>query len=250
MARKRMLSPEIWDSESFGSLSVLGKIIWIGLISQADDEGIGKAKPSYIKAKLFPFNDEMRVVDVEATLAELASKVSVTFYEVEGMQLYSLDNWLSWQKIDKPTKSKLKKPHESGVGVVIQNRELLPEPSPNPYRGIPDLREYKENMNKNKKREYKEEANAILSPIINIVKDFKVDCELAEIDYKLIAEELKQSEFLMNTVKSLSKLNHMADKILIGEYRTFNNAKVGSKLELSKDYNNDELEKMFGDIYK
>ena len=57
MARKRMISPEIWESRSFSRLSDFAKLIFIGLFSQADDEGYGNASPGYIRSKLFPNDD-------------------------------------------------------------------------------------------------------------------------------------------------------------------------------------------------
>ena len=42
MARKRMIDPNIWDSEDFSKLSILGRLLFIGMFSNADDEGRGK----------------------------------------------------------------------------------------------------------------------------------------------------------------------------------------------------------------
>lgn len=53
MARRRMIDPNIWQSEDFSKLSTLAKLVFIGLFSQADDEGRGRAKPIYIKSILF-----------------------------------------------------------------------------------------------------------------------------------------------------------------------------------------------------
>lgn len=60
MARRRMIVPEIWQSESFAQLSILAKLVFIGLFSNADDEGRGIANPVYIKSILFPYDDGMR----------------------------------------------------------------------------------------------------------------------------------------------------------------------------------------------
>ena len=60
-----MIVPEIWQSESFAQLSILAKLVFIGLFSNADDEGRGIANPVYIKSILFPYDDGMRVIDIE-----------------------------------------------------------------------------------------------------------------------------------------------------------------------------------------
>ena len=107
MPRKRMIDPSIWINEDFGMLSTLGKLIFIGLFSNADDEGRGKANPAYIKAVLFPYNDDLRISDVEKTLKEISSKMSVIFYSCDGNMYYTLTSWNTFQKIDKPKESKI-----------------------------------------------------------------------------------------------------------------------------------------------
>lgn len=107
MARKRMIDPSMWINEGFGTLSLLGKLIFIGLFSNADDEGKGKASPAYIKAVLFPYNDDLRIADVEKTLQEVSSKMSVIFYSCDGNMYYTLTSWDTFQKIDRPSESKI-----------------------------------------------------------------------------------------------------------------------------------------------
>ena len=129
MARKRMISPEIWESSSFSKLSDFAKLVFIGLISQADDEGKGKASPNIIRSKLFPDGEEKRVTDIKKALSEIALRMSITFYEVEGDSFYILTNWHSWQKIDRPTPSKIPNPphSESTVGErgrITQNQNF------------------------------------------------------------------------------------------------------------------------------
>ena len=114
MARKRMIDPNIWESEDFSSLSMLGKILFIGLFSLADDEGRGNANPVYIRSKIFPHTAEkVRMTDVETALSEIAQSMSITFYVVNGRQYYALTHWNDWQKIDRPAPSKCPPPEDS-----------------------------------------------------------------------------------------------------------------------------------------
>lgn len=110
MARRRMIDPNIWQSEDFANISTLAKLVFIGLFSNADDEGRGRAKPAYIRNILFPYDDGMRIIDIEKALSEIGQNMSVTFYDHDGSQYYVLDNWLDWQTIDKPKPSKLPPP--------------------------------------------------------------------------------------------------------------------------------------------
>ena len=88
-----MIVPEIWQSESFAQLSILAKLVFIGLFSNADDEGRGIANPVYIKSILFPYDDGMRVIDIEKALSEIGQFMSVTLYTHDGRKYYALDNW-------------------------------------------------------------------------------------------------------------------------------------------------------------
>ncbi len=107
MARKRMVDPNIWQSEDFSKLSTLAKLVFIGLFSLADDEGRGRANPTYLKSVLFPYNEDLRSADIEKTLSEISSNMSVVFYSCDGSNYYSLLSWVDFQKIDKPTPSKI-----------------------------------------------------------------------------------------------------------------------------------------------
>ncbi len=107
MARKRMIDPSIWQSEDFSRLSTLGKLVFIGLFSLADDEGRGRCNPVYLKSTLFPYEEGIRSADIDKTLSEISSNMSVIFYSCDGSSYYSLYNWNTWQKIDRPSESKI-----------------------------------------------------------------------------------------------------------------------------------------------
>ena len=104
MARKRMIDPNIWQSEDFSKLSTLGKLVFIGLFSLADDEGRGRCNPVYLKSTLFPYEESIRSADIDKTLFEISSNMSVIFYSCDGSNYYSLYNWNTWQKIS-PSRS-------------------------------------------------------------------------------------------------------------------------------------------------
>ncbi len=118
MARKRMLDPNIWDSADFANLSVLSKLIFIGMISNADDEGRGRANTSYLKSKIFPYDMQMHISDIEKSLDEIAAHVSVLFYTYRSCDYYSLVHWKKWQRVDKPQPSRIAAFDESACKIV------------------------------------------------------------------------------------------------------------------------------------
>lgn len=138
MARKRMISPEIWESQDFSALSDVAKIVFISLFSHADDEGRGKADPTFVKNTTFPYDEGRRVADIKSALSEIARSMSVQFYSVNGIEYYFMTNWERWQKVDKPSKSKLPPPPIVGEGGDVHSAEKFPERSPNIPRTFPE----------------------------------------------------------------------------------------------------------------
>ena len=169
MARKRMIDPNIWQSEDFSKLSTLAKLVFIGLFSLADDEGRGRCNPVYIKSTLFPYEEGIRSADIDKTLSEISSNMSVIFYSCDGSNYYSLYNWNTWQKIDKPTDSKIPEFDENNKEI----RRLFVEGSSNTSRTFSPNKnriEKNKNMNMNKKE--------FVPPTLEEVKKYVEDKKL------------------------------------------------------------------------
>ena len=115
MARRRMIDPNFWASEDVSCCSAFARLVFLGLVSNADDEGRGRAKPMYIRSILFPYDEGVQLVDIENALSEIASHLSVRFYSVDGSMYYALEHWHDWQSIDRPKPSKIPAPDESST---------------------------------------------------------------------------------------------------------------------------------------
>lgn len=137
MARKRMISPSMWESLSFSELSDFAKLVFISLISHADDEGRGVAKVGTVTNLTFPNDENKRVADVKKALSEIALKMSVRFYCVNGREYYAMTNWLDYQTINKPTKSKFPPPPAVGEGGDIHSDGELPQDYGSTTVGLP-----------------------------------------------------------------------------------------------------------------
>lgn len=144
-----MISPDIWQSEDFSKLSTLAKIVFIGMFSNADDEGRGRGKAVYLKSVIFPYDEDIRVADVDKTLSEISSNMSVIFYSHNENVYYELTNWNIWQKVEKPQASK--------IPAFIENDEsfhrLFGEQSGNSRRRVPPNKKRIE-QEKNRKEIY------------------------------------------------------------------------------------------------
>lgn len=111
MARRRMIDPNFWQSEDVSRLSKFSRLLLLGMISNADDEGRGRASANYLKSIIFPY-DEIRTAEVDKALSEIAHNISVDLYQVARSQYYAFTNWEKWQRVDKPLASIFPPPPE------------------------------------------------------------------------------------------------------------------------------------------
>lgn len=130
MARKRFLSPHIWGDSFFVKLSPHERLLFIGMITLADDEGRLRASPSYLKGEIFP-EDGLSDAKVEALRARITSRSrSVQLYKVAGIEYVQLRNWPRYQSPSHATPSRLPPPR--GFKTVLNAREDGANPSRNP----------------------------------------------------------------------------------------------------------------------
>lgn len=175
----------IWESEDYGKLSNLGKIIFIGLFSLADDEGRGRANPMYLKSKLFPYNEGVRSTDIEKALSEISSNMSIVFYNCDGNDYYSLLSWNIFQKIDKPTSSKIPEFEKDNKEI----KQLFVEGSPKARRGVPPKRK------EDNKKEIEENRNRVVEIYNSVCTNLSQIQKLTDKRKKSIDNFLKEFTF-------------------------------------------------------
>jgi hypothetical protein len=110
VARIRTIKPEFFRNEEVAGLSYRARLTWIGLWTYADDEGRGKDNARIIKGDLWPLEDSVTHIEVEADLVELAHHKRITRYVVNGEKLLYVNKWHEHQRIAKPSASKLPPP--------------------------------------------------------------------------------------------------------------------------------------------
>ena len=105
MARKRIIDPEFWSDEEIGQWSFAARLFYIGLWNFADDKGRFKAANALLKAQIFPYDVKIHIDNLKK---ELNHKIQ--WYEIEKLQYGFVRNFLKYQRIDRPTESKLPAP--------------------------------------------------------------------------------------------------------------------------------------------
>jgi hypothetical protein len=101
MARKRSLPTTLFASPDFFELSSnTVRLIFIGLILDADDDGRGLAHTRLLARKLDQAPEE-----IDQALDELANRGMLRCYEVAERRFYWLCHWHTYQTLSKPTPS-------------------------------------------------------------------------------------------------------------------------------------------------
>lgn len=131
MARIRTIKPEFAESESNGRLSRDARLLFILLISHADDYGRFRANPRWLANTLFPFDDDARGL-IEAWLDELDGAGKIRLFRVKGDSYGDIPKWAEHQKVDKPGKPRLP---------TFEQRDNLREPSRDSREDVASLRE-------------------------------------------------------------------------------------------------------------
>lgn len=114
MARIRTVKPDFWGSAKVARWSLPARLVAIGLLTEADDEGRLLASPKRIAGALFPNDDDVTEADVAGWLDELEAGGFVVRYEVDGVKYAAVCGFQAHQRVSHPTPSKLPPPPSGG----------------------------------------------------------------------------------------------------------------------------------------
>jgi hypothetical protein len=123
-----MIQPGIWTDEGFLSLSIAARLMFIGMISGADDEGRGLATDRCLKASVFPA-DDVTLEQVRTYRDEVAAAVNVKLYDVDGKKYYECSKWRNHQRLERPSKSIIPAPPDDArkdTGTIPESSGTLP----------------------------------------------------------------------------------------------------------------------------
>ena len=99
------MSPQVMN------LSLGARLLFIGLITQADDEGRGVADPRKLKSAVFPGDEELNSEAILGFLEEVRRERLCSLYSSEEHgEVYALPSWNQHQRVEKPRKSYYPKP--------------------------------------------------------------------------------------------------------------------------------------------
>lgn len=112
MARIRTIKPEFWQDEVIATLSREARLLFIASLNMADDEGILRWSPEYVKSQAFAFDDDITTPLTEQFMEELTEAALIYPYHGGKAQqrLGVIVNFRKHQKVNRPQPSKLPAP--------------------------------------------------------------------------------------------------------------------------------------------
>ena len=110
--RIRSIRPEFWRSEDIKKHPRDVRLLFVGLWSYVDDNGVGVDDYRQIASDLFPLEDDPVEVRefVRDGLATLSRGLQIVRFEVDGKRFIFIPKWDLHQKIDRPGKERYLRP--------------------------------------------------------------------------------------------------------------------------------------------
>lgn len=100
MARIRSIKPSFWTDGAVAALPVDARLMLVGLISMADDDGRFLASATAIGGYVFPY-DEMPPTKIRRLRDLIAKSGVIELYTVDGLDYGHFPNWNKHQKVYK-----------------------------------------------------------------------------------------------------------------------------------------------------
>ena len=106
--RIRTVKPEFWQDEDLAEISETARLVAIGLLNCADDEGFFNANEKLIKSSLFPLTEPS--LSIHVCFKQLVECGYLKLYAcIEGKKTYGhVVNFSKHQKVNRPSPSRIK----------------------------------------------------------------------------------------------------------------------------------------------
>ena len=128
--RIRSIKPEFWRSDDIDALSIADRLLFIGLWSYVDDNGVGLFSIKDIVGDLFA-GDMLRdsnetLIRVKEGLKALFERGLIEIYSQDGNTYLAITNWGKHQRVPNPNKPRYPRPSaDSETPLYLFNESLI-----------------------------------------------------------------------------------------------------------------------------
>lgn len=98
---RRMITSDIWFNEKVASLPDAGRLLFIGIFSNADDDGRLKASAKFLKAHIFPYDDDKTLKLIKELRDKCAQVDLIRLYTNDKEEFLDIPGWVEHQHIRK-----------------------------------------------------------------------------------------------------------------------------------------------------
>lgn len=100
MAKIRSIKPSFWEDEKIGSLPVEARLLFIGTWSLADDNGVLRGSPAYLRSQIYPYDEAVTAADVRRWVSALVEGGMLAPFTYKGENYLVVRHFRNHQKID------------------------------------------------------------------------------------------------------------------------------------------------------
>ena len=124
--RIRTIKPEFWRSEDIAALSIEDRLLFIGLWSYVEDNGVGRDEPQLIQCDLYPLDTFTEAsLRTHGGLMRLSQQGLITRFEgPDGRRYLQINSWDKHQKINRPSKPRF--PQYNAENCTLTEGSLSP----------------------------------------------------------------------------------------------------------------------------
>ena len=122
MPRTRTIKPEFWSDEKLARLSRDCRLTYIGLWNLSDDYGVVKGHPSWLKAQLYPYDEDLKLLTFSKWLDEIEAACMIVGFTSNDESYYYIKHFSEHQKVDHPSKQRNPAPPEDIIS--HQSRDI------------------------------------------------------------------------------------------------------------------------------
>lgn len=112
MARIRTVKPEMWLHPKITSVSRDARLLFVGMLNQADDHGRCELVPRLLLGAIFPDDHDVDESDILAWISQLSREGLVSPYGHRGRRYLCFPGWDEHQRVDKPGKPRCPDPDD------------------------------------------------------------------------------------------------------------------------------------------
>jgi hypothetical protein len=105
-----MIDTSLFQNEKFTRMPLGARMLQIGIITHADDQGRAKANPSFLRMQIFPDDEDVTNADVQKWLGLMVKNGTVMLYTVDEKQYVQLLNWWKYQSLQYAAPSQFPRP--------------------------------------------------------------------------------------------------------------------------------------------